>query len=134
MEVKAMNSEKTLCPSSTCQEDAILIGIVMRDGRVAFSSNQIVINKEFVKIAHEGRSPEKRFRFGGLCMKSGCNQWTGSRCGVIDTIIESTSENNETAALPNCSIRSQCRWFYQSGADACAVCPDVITDLRIESA
>ncbi len=129
-----MNSEKTLCPSSTCQEDAILIGIVMRDGRVAFSSNQIVINKEFVKIAHEGRSPEKRFRFGGLCMKSGCNQWTGSRCGVIDTIIESTSENNETAALPNCSIRSQCRWFYQSGADACAVCPDVITDLRIESA
>ncbi len=129
-----MNSEKTLCPSSTCQEDAILIGIVTRDGRVAFSSNQIVINKEFVKIAHEGRSPEKRFRFGGLCMKSGCNQWTGSRCGVIDTIIESTSENNETAALPNCSIRSQCRWFYQSGADACAVCPDVITDLRIESA
>ena len=128
-----MNSEKILCPSSTCQEDAILIGIVMRDGRVAFSSNQIIIDKEFVQIAHEGRSPEKRFRFGGLCVKAGCNQWTGSRCGVIDTIIESTSENNETAFLPNCSIRSQCRWFNQSGADACAVCPDVITDLRIDS-
>jgi len=107
----------------------------MRDGRVAFASDQIIINKEFVQIAHEGRSPEKRFRFAGLCVKSGCNQWQGSRCGVIDTIIESAGENNETASassLPDCSIRSQCRWFYQSGADACAVCPDVITDLRTE--
>ena len=106
----------------------------MRDGRVAFSSDQIIINKEFIQIARRGRSPEKRFRFGGLCVKSGCNQWTGSRCGVIDTIIESTGENNETVSLPDCSIRSECRWFYQSGANACAVCPDVITDLRIESA
>ena len=129
-----MRSEKILCPSSTCQENAILIGIVMRDGRVAFSSDQIIINKEFIEIARRGRSPEKRFRFGGLCVKSGCNQWTGSRCGVIDTIIESTSENNEIVSLPDCSIRSECRWFYQSGANACAVCPDVITDLRTESA
>jgi len=129
-----VRSEKILCPSSTCQENAILIGIVMRDGRVAFSSDQIIINKEFIQIARRGRSPEKRFRFGGLCVKSGCNQWTGSRCGVIDTIIESTGENNETVSLPDCSIRSECRWFYQSGANACAVCPDVITDLRIESA
>jgi hypothetical protein len=31
--------------------------------------------------------------------------------------------------LPRCSIRANCRWFDQQGADACRVCPFVITDL-----
>lgn len=128
-----MDTETILCPSSRCQEGAILVGIVLPDGRVAFSSNQIVVDQEFVQIANEGRSPEKRFRFGGLCVKGGCQQWTGSRCGVIDSIMKSTQNRTETSTLPDCSIRSQCRWFYQSGADACGVCSDVITDLRIDS-
>lgn len=126
-----MNSEKILCPSANCQEGAILIGIVMRDGRVAYSAGQIIVNQEFVETARAGRAPEKRFRFGGLCVKSGCRQWSNDRCGVIDSLVE--PENDSPAVLPECSIRPQCRWFNQSGASACAVCPDVVTDLRLES-
>jgi hypothetical protein len=106
----------------------------MPNGRVAFSSEQIIVDQEFVQIASEGRPPEKRFRFGGLCAQGGCQQWTGSRCGVIDTVMETLSNGKDTPVLPDCSIRSQCRWFFQSGADACAVCPEVITDLQVDSA
>lgn len=128
-----MDSETILCPSLRCQEGAILVGIVLPNGRVAFSSNQIIVDQEFVQIASKGRSPEKRFRFGGLCVKGGCQQWTGTRCGVIDTVMKTVSQGKVASALPDCSIRSQCRWFYQSGTDACAVCPEVITDLRMDS-
>lgn len=129
-----MNSEKKLCPSHNCQEGAILLGVVMRDGRVAFSADRLIVNEEFVQIARAGRTPEKRFRFGGQCVQSGCRQWTGKRCGVIDSIIESVDINVETAHLPECSIRSECRWFHQNSAEACAICPEVLTDLREDSA
>ena len=129
-----MSSEKKLCPSYACQEGAILLGIVMRDGRVAFSSDRLIVNEEFVQIARTGRTPEKRFRFGGQCVQNGCRQWTGERCGVIDSITETANVEVESAALPECSIRSECRWFYQSGAEACAVCPEIVTDSREEIA
>lgn len=134
-----MNSEKKLCPSYGCREGAILLGVVMRDGRVAFSSDRIVVNREFVQIAREGRAPEKRFRFGGQCVQSGCGQWAENRCGVIDSVMEETAASDgggqfDASNLPPCSIRSQCRWFSQRGAEACAVCPEVITDLREEIA
>lgn len=129
-----MNSEKKLCPSHHCQEGAILLGVVTGDGRVAFSSDRIVVNEEFVQIARAGRTPEKRFRFGGKCVQSGCRQWTGKRCGLIDSIVEAAKPEVANATLPECSIRSECRWFYQSGDEACAICPEVITDLREEIA
>jgi hypothetical protein len=129
-----MNSEKKLCPSHNCQEGSILLGVVDGNGRVDFLTDRMIVNQEFVQIARAGRTPEKRFRFGGQCVTSGCKQWTGKRCGVIDSITESVEINVENADLPECSIRSECRWFYQSGSEACAICPEVITDLREEIA
>jgi hypothetical protein len=129
-----MNSEKKLCPSYTCKDGSILLGVVMRDGRVAFSADRIIVNQEFVDIAREGRSPEKRFRFGGQCIQSGCKQWTGNRCGVIDSVIEEEKGRLDYSNLPECSIRPECRWFDQRGAEACAICPEVITDLLEEAA
>lgn len=129
-----MNSEKKLCPSHNCQAGTILLGVVNGDGRVGFTADRIIVTEEFVQIARAGRTPEKRFRFGGQCVQSGCKQWTGKRCGVIDSITEAVDINVESAALPECSIRSECRWFYQSGAEACAICPEIITDLREEIA
>jgi len=129
-----MNSEKKLCPSYTCKDGSILLGVVMRHGRVAFSADRIIVNQEFVDIAREGRSPEKRFRFGGQCIQSGCKQWTGNRCGVIDSVIEEEKERLDYSSLPECSIRPECRWFDQRGAEACAICPEVITDLLEQTA
>jgi hypothetical protein len=125
-----MDAEKILCPSAPCHEGAILVGIVMPDGRVAFASDRVVVDGEFVQIARQGRSPESRFRFGSACAKSGCAQWTGERCGVIDSVLEAAPGEAGASELPECSIRHQCRWFNQRGAAACAVCPEVLTDMR----
>lgn len=127
----------TLCPSSRCQEGAILLGIVLADGRVAFAKDRIIVDEGFVQnaTAKGSRPPESRFRFSSPCAKGGCHQWTGSRCGVIDSVMEEARAQNyrpdTETALQDCSIRDTCRWFEQTGADACAVCDIVVTETRV---
>jgi len=126
-----------LFPSARCQDGAILLGIVLADGSVAFAQDRIAVDEAFVRNATtEGsRSPESRFRFSNPCAKGGCHQWTGSRCGVIDSVVEETREQHyqprADAPLPDCSIRSDCRWFVQRGGEACAVCDLVVTETRV---
>lgn len=125
-------NDRLLCPSSKCEEGAILLGIVMPDGRVAFASDRIEINAEFVRSAREGRPPEKRFRFSGPCVQSGCRQWDGNRCTVIDVVLQEAKQT-KIPELPDCSIRSQCRWYSQRGSSACFVCPEVVTDMKVDA-
>ena len=126
-------TEDKLCPSAKLQEGAILLGIVRENGRISYLNEQVVVDQTFVNTARQGRTPEKRFRFADTCVKSGCKQWTGSRCGVIDKVLEyKESLAPDEATLPKCSIRSRCRWFSQQGVDACHVCPIVVTDTRLE--
>jgi hypothetical protein len=123
-----MDNRSSLCPSAPCKEDAILLGIIKKDGKVSFASKRIVVDKDFVEIAHTGRPPEKRFRFSAPCMRNGCEQWIQGRCRVIDETIR-VFGTGDPDQLPNCAIRDQCRWYEQCGAAACSVCPEVITDL-----
>ena len=119
-------SDQLTCPSARCEPGATLLGVVEADGTVGYITPRLTVDAEFVEQASRGRAPEKRFRFAGACVESGCKQWTGSRCGVIDRVLE--GDLPKAGALPHCSIRSSCRWFAQSGAEACGVCPLVITD------
>jgi len=104
--------------------------VVLSDGQVALAAEEARVDEEFVQLARAGRAPEKRFRFASRCMQGGCRQWTGSRCGVIDRVLDDVPTHDAVAALPACAIRDRCRWFDQAGADACAVCTLVITDGR----
>ena len=121
-----------LCPSARMKEGALLLGIVMTDGRVAFAADRLVVNNAFVSNALEGRSPEERFRFADACAQAGCVQWTGKRCGVIDEVIAEVPAEALQTYLPECSIRPQCRWYSQAGTEACRACPLVVTDCRKE--
>jgi hypothetical protein len=122
------------CPSARCTPGAILLGIVLPDGRVAYARDRVVIDREFVEVAQNGRPPEQRFRFSSPCVESGCRQWTGARCSVIDDVVDFAAAEAtgppSPDALPACSIRPTCRWFRQQGALACAVCPEIVTDQR----
>ena len=124
-----MNKNDLQCPSSKCKDGANLLGFVKEDGSICFLSGRFPIDEKFVQIAKNGRVPEKRFRFSNTCVKSACNKWTGRACGVIDRLI-TISGVNEPSNLPNCSIRSECRWYRQCGAKACAICPEIITDMN----
>jgi hypothetical protein len=111
----------------------VLVGVVLSDGRVAFAADRIEVDAEFVEVARRGRVPEKRFRFASPCLRGGCEQWAEGQCGVIGRVMADTRRDNLQRVLPACSIRSNCRWFEQEAAAACAVCPLVITDMRRET-
>jgi hypothetical protein len=106
--------------------------VVGPDGRIRYISPALTIDDEFVSRANGGRAPEKRFRFAAPCREEECGQWTGSRCGVIDHVLENVDVEEAASiaggALPHCAIRRSCRWFAQSGASACRACPLIITD------
>jgi hypothetical protein len=126
------DSKRLLCPSSRCVDGARLIGIVQRNGQVAFTPDDLRIDADFVRIAQQGRKPEARFRFAGPCQRAHCAQWTGERCGVIDAVLREVADAaiQLDPMVPQCSIRSECRWFDQSGIDACHACPLVITEVE----
>lgn len=119
-----------LCPSAKCEPGAILLGVVQEEGEVSLLVDRIAVNRAFVETARMGRPPEKRFRFANPCIQRGCRQWVDNRCSVIDAIIHDVGRSNPPPDVPRCSIQQQCRWYQQRGSDACAVCPQVITDLR----
>jgi hypothetical protein len=128
-----MADSAILCPSWKCEAGASLIGIVLGDGSVAFSKERIVIDDAFVEIAHQGRTPEKRFRFSSTCKRAACIQWDDNRCGIADRVISEHHHrhpgSDEPFELPECAIRPHCRWHQQSGDAACRACPEVITDV-----
>lgn len=127
-----MNTPTTLlCPSARCEPGALLLGIVQANGEIAFTPDRIEIDDDFVKTARHGRTPESRFRFASHCRQGGCERWRDGRCGVVDAIVTEAGESDfaGVAELPNCSVRDSCRWFAQSGAGACGICPLVITEL-----
>lgn len=124
-----MGADVPQCPSARCEEEALLLGVVQADGVVAFLATPLPVTAEFAEIAAQGRAPEKRFRFANTCRESGCRQWDGGRCGVIDDVITRLCTGTEDAPLPRCALRPRCRWFAQTGAPACHVCRGVVTDL-----
>ena len=105
-----------------------MIGIVRLNGRIAFAATPMVVDEEFVRQAEAVGTPERYFRFANPCAQGGCAQWAGDHCGVIETVLAGNQNEMETETLPDCLIRPSCRWYYQSGVQACRVCPSVVTD------
>lgn len=126
-----METEKIMCPSSRCKQGSKLLGI-RQDGMISILPQVLDIDENFIAGANEGTPAEQRFRFANKCVEGGCKQWTGSRCGVIDKMIGYMNIVADTNELPVCSIRPQCRWFLQLGAEACKICPYVITEITQE--
>lgn len=127
--VKVGEDAPALCPSTRAEPGAAVIGVLGADGRVQYLKDWLAIDQPFIDDVSKDGRPEQRFRFAGRCVEGGCSQWTGSRCGVIDKVSQMIPPDGEHS-VPACAIRSACRWFRQSGPDACHVCPMVITDTR----
>jgi len=126
-------TENKLCPSAPCTEGALLLGVVQGDKTVALLNTTLKVDSEFVQTAKQIGSPEKRFRFANKCVKSGCKQWTGERCGVMDILIEANQNVELDDDLKPCIIREQCRWYSQAGPRACGLCTFVVTNNMEES-
>jgi hypothetical protein len=122
-----MGTDTILCPSAPCKEGAILLGIVDQEGYVNLAKEKFHITSDFVKVANQGSTPESRFRFADKCQNKQCKQWLNGQCGVASLAIDLFKSTSDANNIQACSIRNECRWFLQSGLNACAVCPHVIT-------
>jgi hypothetical protein len=125
------------CPSAPAAPGARLLGLLGPDGRVHNLKSVMTVDAGFLEAAAEAGPVEARMRFASRCQTSGCAQWTGSRCGVIDRAlahIEAVLPVAEGWPLPPCTIRQDCRWFAQTGVKACGACSYIVTDRRAQLA
>lgn len=118
----------TLCPSARAEEGALLLGVVGPDQSVRMLLEPELLTPELTEAIAAVDESEKHVRLANRCVKSGCNQWQGGRCGVIDKVMAVNQHLTASRALPVCGIRSQCRWYQQSGPPACTVCLFIVTD------
>lgn len=125
-----MNPEDKTCPSARAAPGAILLGVKGADGRIKHMRTAMSVDAAFIESASTSGKPEARMRFGAPCQTSGCAQWTGTRCGVIDNVLEHLAVDRAPVAktLPPCPIRATCRWYDQTGETACYACDLVVTD------
>jgi len=124
------------CPSAPAAPGARLLGLLGPDGRVHNLKSVVTVDAGFLEAASEAGPVEARMRFASRCQTSGCAQWTGSRCGVIDKALKhiEAALPVEAGALPPCTIRSDCRWYAQTGPKACGACSYIVTDRRAQMA
>src|SRR5690242_17517215 len=123
------------CPSARCEHGSTLIGIAGASGVVGFIRPGLPVDEAFIDATRASeRPPEQRFRFATECVEDRCLQWTGTRCSVIDTVLEEEAAGRVPhlgdGSLPHCGIRGTCRWYAQTGANACRVCPLIVADTR----
>ena len=128
-----MKKQLKSCPSSVAAEGAVLLGVVNRDGTVGYISSKIEVTTQLLEDINKTPQPEKHFRFSNSCVESGCRQWQNGNCSVIKKIMSANDDIELEAQLPNCSIRSSCRWYHQEGGKACSFCPFIITNMLEEA-
>jgi hypothetical protein len=116
-----------LCPSAPAEEGAIILGVVQADGSVSHIKDRIPATREFLDAVGQGREPEQRYRFASPCKECACQQWVDGKCSVPERMQEILADTMASNRLPRCSVRNQCRWYRQSGVEACRVCPWVVT-------
>lgn len=118
------------CPSNKCKPGSKLLGVRQEDGTVSILPEPLPIDDNFIStVRNDPTEPEQKFRFTNKCVESGCAQWNGKGCGVIDQVIQYLEHIPQNSSLPRCAIRPSCRWFLQRGADACKICPYIITEI-----
>ena len=120
--------ESKTCPSSKFTKGSLLIGIKNDQEEMDILEEPIKITEDIYEQLKAANSrPEKAVRVANKCITSGCKQWTGDKCGVIDEMLGKVEEGYLKDQLPTCAIRSTCRWYSQQKELACKVCPLVTT-------
>ncbi len=120
------------CPSYKLKAGSHLLGIMNDDGEIDILKQLITVDQELMEQFSQFKSqPEEALRFTNTCIKDKCDQWKDEGCSIIRNAITkhepSLKEKPVSAGLPDCPIRSNCRWYQQEGAIACGVCPKVVT-------
>ena len=117
------------CPSARPEmPGATILGVIngsVEQPRVAYLDQTQPVTGEILALA-EPVSPTQVFRFAAPCAGNACQHFDGANCKLATRIVEHLPEAVDD--LPECTIRSACRWWMQEGAAACRRCPLVVTE------
>ncbi len=126
----AYTNDKIMCPSSKAKIGGELFGVRQDDGTIAILPQTLPVDEDFLsKASEDGVHPEQKFRFTNKCIESGCKQWNGKGCGVVEQVVQFINQLPITDNIADCPIRKNCRWHLQKGDEACKVCPFVVSEI-----
>lgn len=127
--IELSKGHELLCPSAPGSlDDSVLIGVVTshpEGPRVVPTERAFEVTPEILKMA-EPVNPSEVFRFASTCRGSTCPHFKNEACQLAVrsvALLEAVTED-----LPECPIRSLCRWFRQEGGAICKRCPQIVTD------
>lgn len=67
---------------------------------------------------------ENNLRFSSNCETTNCKNWSGRKCIIPPIILSNIKEfPNSNSNYLKCTIKKECRWFYQEGIQICEICP-----------
>ena len=120
---------RPLCPSAPPHlKGAVAIGVVggtVAEPRVRPLEHPVPVTDDLLALAGDVR-PTEVFRFAAPCLCQGCAHFGEDRCGLAAKVVRLVPPVQDD--LPECDIRSECRWYGQEGPEACRRCPSVVTD------
>jgi hypothetical protein len=124
-----------LCPSAQPEMDnAIVLGVFENAGddrKLSYLNTVVPVNKEITDTSG-GVPPTLVYRFAAKCLSEKCVQYRNGKCKLGKEITGSL--RTSTDKLPACTIRSNCRWHHENGAEACFRCSQVITRVEFDNA
>ncbi|WP_441249777.1 hypothetical protein [Kitasatospora sp. McL0602] len=115
------------CPSGGAERpESVVLGVRSQDdGGLTYLAEPLPA-AEVLPLVPEGILPTRVLRFASHCV-SDCAHRAGNECTLISKISQLPPVDE--AKLPRCHLRARCKWWQQSGADACGRCPAVSTTL-----
>ncbi|MDH6132924.1 hypothetical protein P3T37_002310 [Kitasatospora sp. MAA4] len=118
------------CPSAKPDRpEAVVLGIHADSDGLTYLDTPVPA-AEAVALLPPDVIPTRVLRFAGHCYAS-CHQRIGDSCGLVTkTALHAPAV--EDSSLPRCHLRPRCKWWQQTGADACRRCPLVVHDVRVD--
>ena len=96
------------------------------DPRIQYLDSTVPVDEHLLELAGPV-DPLEVFRFAAPCAGSGCQHFDGTDCKLVDAVVQLPAVVRHA---PRCAIRRECRWWAQTGLDACLRCPMVVTSDR----
>lgn len=109
--------------------DCVVLGVVQgtpSEPRIGYLERPLPVSGEILALSGPV-NPGRVFRFAAPCAEHACPHFDGADCRLGRKIVETLPA--VVAALPACRLRPQCRWWQQSGREACLRCPQIVTEV-----
>jgi hypothetical protein len=102
-----------------------IVGGTHKEPRVGYLTEPLPATREILALAEPARTGEV-FRIAAPCAGHGCQHFDGSRCRLVQRIVQGLPVVVEE--LPPCALRPSCLWFHQEGKAACLRCPQIVSE------